>query len=262
MAQPSAGRTHSNVKGAPDYDHATYWDIKFATGQDVGEWLNSGDAVLEAVLAGLEDRYGGSGMEIAPRALHLGPGISKLGTKLQEAFTSRGWLSNGIVNVDFSAEAVRLGQEAEKDQHPSRAMQWIRTDLRSWTDVASLTPLAPFDVILDKSTSDAIATAEPQVFMPSPDPVLCPAVREIVEQNGETELSPVEVLALHLVPLTRAGATWAVLSYSMSRFDNIRYIGRYWEVASRTPLKAPTGGISSSAHTPEVFHWLYVLRRI
>lgn len=97
MAQPSAGRTHSNVKGAPDYDHATYWDIKFATGQDVGEWLNSGDAVLEAVLAGLEDRYGGSGMEIAPRALHLGPGISKLGTKLQEAFTSRGWLSNGIV---------------------------------------------------------------------------------------------------------------------------------------------------------------------
>jgi len=97
MAPSSAGRTRSNIKGAPDYDVATYWDTKFATGQDVGEWLNSGDAVLEAVLATLEDRYGDSEMEIAPRALHLGPGISKLGTKLQEAFTSRGWLSNGIV---------------------------------------------------------------------------------------------------------------------------------------------------------------------
>ena len=95
MARPSGGRTHS--KGAPDYDDATYWDTKFATGQDVGEWLNSGGVVLEAVLADLEDRHGGSGMEIAPRALHLGPGISKLGTKLQEAFTNREWLSNGIV---------------------------------------------------------------------------------------------------------------------------------------------------------------------
>lgn len=164
--------------------------------------------------------------------------------------------------MDFSAEAVRLGQEAEKDQHPSRAMQWIQTDLRSWTDVARLTSFAPFDVVLDKSTSDAIATAEPQVLPPDPDPVVCPTVREIVEQNGETELSPVEVLALHLVPLTRVGATWAALSYSMSRFDNLRYIGRYWEVVSRTPLKAPTGSVSSSAHTPEIFHWLYILRRI
>lgn len=97
MARPSGGRTHSNIKGAPDYDDATYWDTKFATGQDVGEWLNSGGVVLEAVLADLKDRHGGSGMEIAPRALHLGPGISKLGTKLQEAFINRGWLSNGIV---------------------------------------------------------------------------------------------------------------------------------------------------------------------
>lgn len=97
MARPSRGRTRSNVKGAPDYDDATYWDIKFMTGQDVGEWLNSGGVVLEAVLADLGDRYGGSGMEIAPRALQLGPGISKLGTKLQEIFASRGWLSNGIV---------------------------------------------------------------------------------------------------------------------------------------------------------------------
>lgn len=164
--------------------------------------------------------------------------------------------------MDFSAEAVRLGQEAEKDQHPSRAMQWIQTDLRSWTDVANLTYFAPFDLVLEKSTSDALATAEPQVFAPSSDPSVCPTVREVVEQNGETELSPVEVLALHLVPLTREGVTWTVLSYSMSRFDTLRYIGRYWEVVSRTPLKAPAGGVSPGAHAPEVFHWLYVLRRI
>lgn len=144
-------------------------------------------------------------------------------------------------------------------------MQWIRADLRSWTDVAGLTQFAPFDVILDKSMSDAIATATSQVFAPSPppDPVaVCPAVREIVEHNGETELAPVEVLALHLAPLARVGATWVVLSYSMFRFDSLRYIGRYWEVVSRTPLKAPAGDVSSAAHAPEVFHWLYILRRV
>lgn len=104
MARPSAGRIHSQTKGAPDYDEPAYWDTKFATGQDVGEWLNSGDAVLEAALAHLESWYGGSD-SVTPSALHLGPGISKLGTKLQEAFTSRGWLSNGIV---VSAPSTRI----------------------------------------------------------------------------------------------------------------------------------------------------------
>lgn len=101
------------VKGAPDYDDASYWDVKFATGQDVGEWLNAGDMLLDAAITELEQQQQqqsritstkeASGVEsrtstsINPRVLHLGPGISKLGSKLRDAFVRRGWNGSDIV---------------------------------------------------------------------------------------------------------------------------------------------------------------------
>lgn len=91
----STGRSRSNIKGAPDYDDPVYWDNKFATGQDVGEWLNTGDAVLEAVLEELKDRHQDTTANSC--VLHLGPGISKLGAKLQNASISHGWSGNSIV---------------------------------------------------------------------------------------------------------------------------------------------------------------------
>lgn len=90
-----AGRTHTKLTGAPDYDSSEFWDAKFATGRDVGEWLNSGEILLEAVLSDLRRRprfEGGS-----PRILHLGPGVSKLGVKLRDAYAERQWKGNGIV---------------------------------------------------------------------------------------------------------------------------------------------------------------------
>lgn len=110
MVSPSSGRP-LEIKGAPDYDDPDYWDFRFSTGRDVGEWLNTGNALLDAVLADLEGRYGSEAKEVTPRALHLGPGISKLGVRLQEAFTSREWLANGIiVSFDGSQDALRIGR--------------------------------------------------------------------------------------------------------------------------------------------------------
>jgi hypothetical protein len=90
-----ARRTHTKTTGTPDYDDPTFWDKKFATGQDVGEWLNPGESILEVVLSDLEKRP--STNEQSPRVLHLGPGISRLGTKLREAFVDRNWGGAGIV---------------------------------------------------------------------------------------------------------------------------------------------------------------------
>ncbi|PWY86666.1 hypothetical protein BO70DRAFT_422221 [Aspergillus heteromorphus CBS 117.55] len=259
MAAPPTRRTHTRIAGTPDYDDPSFWDTKFATGRDVGEWLNSGETLLDAVLSYLE-----RSRPAAPRVLHLGPGISKLGTKLCDEFLKRDWAGDGIVNVDFSAEAVRIGRETESNKAPSHAMHWLQTDLRSWTDVSRLDTFAPFDVILDKSTSDAIATSTPLAFHPSSSDAsspVCPTVQDIADKSGEITLSPVELLALHLAPLTREGALWATLSYSTMRFDNLAYLAQYWTVVSRTPLKAPQGETSSFAYAPEVFHWIYILRR-
>lgn len=98
--------TNKKVKGAPDYDDAAYWDTKFITGQDVGEWLNEGDSLIERAISELEIQYtpplgNGSMMREAqtgsPRALHLGPGISAVGSKLCEAFERRGWKGCDII---------------------------------------------------------------------------------------------------------------------------------------------------------------------
>ncbi|KAL3486042.1 hypothetical protein BJX62DRAFT_242371 [Aspergillus germanicus] len=257
----SAGRTRAQQKGAPDYDDSSFWDTKFATGQDVGEWLNPGEILLDAAVSFLEQSA--TATQNRPRVLHLGPGVSKLGIKVRDAFSERGWMGNGIVNVDFSSEAVRLGQEVENKQNPTQAMHWQRADLRSWTDVSRLHTFAPFDVILDKSTSDAIATASPVSFTSESSRAnICPTVQDIVCRNGKAvTISPVELLAMHLVPLTRKGSKWFVLSYSTMRFDNLSDLSVYWEIISRIPLEAPRGSTASGAHTPPVYHWMYTLQR-
>lgn len=91
----SNARTHTKIAGTPDYDDPIFWDTKFATGQDVGEWLNPGENLVQAVLSHLDNRS--FVQERSPRVLHLGPGISKLGTKLREAFVDRDWKGSGIV---------------------------------------------------------------------------------------------------------------------------------------------------------------------
>lgn len=98
--------TYKKVKGAPDYDDAAYWDTKFITGQDVGEWLNEGDLLIERAMAELETQYPSplasegvlnEGRGVSPRALHLGPGISAVGRKLCKAFEMKGWKGRDIV---------------------------------------------------------------------------------------------------------------------------------------------------------------------
>lgn len=178
-------------------------------------------------------------------------------------------------NVDFSAEAIRLGRKLEKQKdEPANVMHWVQADLCSWDQVSSSVslPFAPVDVVLDKSTSDAIATSVSRTFHSSenrdaidtPLPAVSPVVQEILDQTQEEQLTlaPVELLALHLAPITQKGAVWLALSYSDTRFDGLAHLLAYWSIISRTPLKAPSGQTASaSAMVPEIFHWVYVLRR-
>lgn len=138
----------------------------------------------------------------------------------------------------------------------------MRTDLRVWKEVSALSQYGPFDVILDKSTSDAISTSgDFEISSQEELAACCPVVIDALNNNPGTVLSPVELLALQLVPLTEKGSTWIVLSYSTMRFDGFKFMPAYWKMRSRIPLKAPPGPVSSSTYTPEVFHWIYILER-
>ena len=141
-------------------------------------------------------------------------------------------------------------------------MRWVRADFRSWDNVLSLTRFGPFDVILDKSTIDSIATSRDYTFSSTNNfDHVCPVIRETLSCHPSMTLSPVELVALHLVSLTRKGSTWIALSYSTTRFDNMELLKKYWTIRSRTALKAPSGPVSSSAYTPDIFHWIYILDR-
>lgn len=151
-------------------------------------------------------------------------------------------------NADFSSEAVRLGREFESMKDPMHAMHWTRADLRRWSEVSALGQHAPFDVILDKSTSDAISTSgDFEVSSEEELSASCPTVVDILSENPSTVLPPVELLGLQLVPLTQRGSAWIVLSYSTMRFDGLKHMNAYWKIRSRIALKAPPGPVSSSA---------------
>ncbi|KAJ5557371.1 hypothetical protein N7494_001286 [Penicillium frequentans] len=266
----STGRPQK-VTGAPDYDNPDFWDDRFATGQDVGEWLNSGEALIDAVVSDLESRP-----VRRPRVLHLGPGVSQLGLKLRDACVERHWNGNGIVvsfsctvlvkhisthgdlmqNVDFSGEAVRLGQAYESQKPPRRRC------IGNGPIYYLGTTFPTFCRSHRSTTSDAIATATDRHFASTDDlSQICPAVRELLDTRPSIALSPVELLGLHLVPLTQKDTTWIVMSYSTFRFGGNSILDQYWTLRSRTPLKAPAGPVSSSAYTPDVFHWIYILDR-
>ncbi|KAH8689104.1 hypothetical protein BGW36DRAFT_365635 [Talaromyces proteolyticus] len=278
MQSSSDGKSNpgKRIKGAPDYDDAGFWDAKFVTGQDIGEWLNTGEVLLDATISHIEQKdpllfaqsRNSAETRSRSRILHLGPGISTLGARLCTAFVQRGWRADGIVNVDFSAEAVRLGRQVEEEKgDPAHVMGWVQADLCSWEQVLStLSSLAPVDVIVDKSTSDAIATSVPRTFdFLADENSMSPIIKGIINRNknkAPITLLPVELLGLHLASLTRKGAVWLVLSYSATRFDNFAYLHDHWNIASRMPLKAPAGQtVSAAAMVPEVFHWFYVLER-
>ena len=94
--------------GAPDYDDPSFWDVKFATGQDVGEWLNHGQVLLEAILSFLESQVAPD-KHATPRVLHLGPGVSNLGAKVRNEFVERGWAGSGVVvSIFFTCQGGRL----------------------------------------------------------------------------------------------------------------------------------------------------------
>lgn len=90
-------RTHYKTTGAPDYDSPEFWDHRFATGRDVGEWLNSGHVLIDAVLSDLDQRTHLHSPGHSPRVLHLGPGVSRLGQRLRDAFLEQRWSADGIL---------------------------------------------------------------------------------------------------------------------------------------------------------------------
>ncbi|KIV83977.1 hypothetical protein PV11_05957 [Exophiala sideris] len=286
---------------APSFSSRSYWDDRFTGDQITFEWLLSvGDTIDIINGIGLNRSVDEQGArnDSKPRILHIGCGTSELSLRLRELVR---WPAQ-VHNVDFSEAAVEHGRMKELQAFSADAastnavgsrdsgvsgptstevveerswMQWSTVDLLSLPSVQSLVGDNGklYDLIIDKSTSDAIACGENVTIMSSwPQP------------DGPVPISmhPVDLLALHLAAVTAPHGRWIVISYSADRFpffesendqgheraEYSRGPARFWNLERKAQITVPAteeavvGGTQGhTVHRPEIYHWLYMLVR-
>lgn len=192
----------------PAFDKREYWEQRFSS-ETSFEWLMTSESfvtVLEPYLANL-----------APDTpiLHLGFGTSDLQVHLRK----RGFTS--ITNIDFEPLAVERGQDLERAAFGNVQMTYL---------VADCTQLhldRRYDLILDKSTVDAVACGVDAAF---------PAMMDSVARH-----------------LTEDGI-WISISYSAYRYDSPS-LPLAVEVIAQIPVK------KQKPTDPDVFTYCYLLRR-
>lgn len=273
----------------PDYESQAFWDNRFKQERHF-EWLGDGQETIVPVLRPVLQAAAVPQPTRIPRVLHIGAGTSTLSDHIlalyREVFGER-LVVDPVVNTDFAGQVVERGRAAERIIGTA-GVRWEQADLLSWRDVVSLRERCRlldgsagpvFDVVVDKSTSDAIScgdtititqdelTATAAPTSPSPHPLLC------AKQALSLQLEPLELLALHLAALVQPGGLWIALSYSSDRFPFlVRQEGKmaadvrvYWDVEGVRTVHAPSGwgrsGEGASVHIPEIMHHLYTFRR-
>ncbi|KAJ3464310.1 hypothetical protein MRS44_009096 [Fusarium solani] len=141
-----------------DFDKQSYWHKRFAS-EKAFEWLvKSADfmPLVEPVLERLEPA--------TARILHIGFGTSDL----QNHFRARGF--RNLLNVDYEPLAIDRGRELETQAFGDVQMRY------EVQDATQLDLKEKFDLIVDKSTVDAISCAgeTPYVVWPPASGIVSP----------------------------------------------------------------------------------------
>jgi len=221
----------------PSFSDLEYWESRFLSTQDPFDWLLPATALDDLILKTIQS----SPDPESGKILHIGCGSSELSYRLGELIQDR----KRVVNSDYSKTAVDLGRkmEQERSSHGPRgsgepsvknavSSSTIGTikqeDARrdggwmNWKVLDLLDPLSigtmranKFDIIIDKSTSDAISCGSdipiptPYSLSLSPEPQSTPSIHPI---------HPLHLLALNLAHLTNPNGRWLCISYSSDRF--------------------------------------------
>ncbi|KAL0934884.1 protein kinase domain containing protein [Colletotrichum truncatum] len=190
-----------------DFDKQSYWGNRFVAETNF-EWLTESAtfmSILDPYLAQLDD--------FAP-ILQLGFGTSDL----QNHFRQRGF--ENVTNVDFEPLAMDRGRMLEKQVFGDVKMRYLVAD------VTQLHLPDKFDLIIDKSTVDAVSCGGEEQFLR-----MAEGVRRHLTDDG----------------------CWISLSYSFCRFD-VEGLPFDVEVIAKIPTP------KLKPHDPDVYHWCYLMR--
>ncbi|KAI0517444.1 S-adenosyl-L-methionine-dependent methyltransferase [Xylaria bambusicola] len=232
---------------AADFEKQSYWHSRF-TSETAFEWLVPSTAFIPFIEPYLNplvsDPYlnpPSSSSSHSPehslskrrRILHLGSGTSDLHIRLRE----KGYTD--VTNVDYEPLALDRGREMEEWAFGDVIMKYVVADVTAPFRLLTTQDLPihdglneyegeGFDIVLDKSTADAVACACDEAVL---------AMARWVRAGLRD----------------RDGAVWISLSYSAVRFAvedlpfEVRVIGKI-----ATPKERGTD--------PDVFIWCYLLR--
>lgn len=289
------------MSGPPDFSSQQYWEIRFEK-ETSFEWLARSEVILPIVLETVKEVINARRStsttdttrpdDLPCRILHFGCGSSSLGSDIQQYLqtsapppnTHIGDTASGTADPE-AADAVGSLDDIislppieviDADYVPPtllseapRSVPLIQLDVLDPISLASSSPQDGWDVLIDKSTADAISCGP-----------------NLTDLASGTSTPPLDVLLDNLAQVTRQGGRWLSISYSATRYDSLRSpsstslldpesdsrsnTGR-WEVISRTPLGStaiPEGRLIADGkgwrrvYEPETPIWLYVLQRI
>lgn len=250
----------------PSFGDLTYWNTRFTTESNF-EWLLDFPTLKPYLQDTITHQHEN---KTQPQILHIGSGSSDLGSQIRHLVTS----PSQVHNVDFSDVAVQRGQQM------GDGTRWSRLDLLDIHQVLAFSRQEEqqYDVVLDKSTSDAIAcAADVAVRLPYPVRSVAPATQP---KSGDGMVHPLYVLAVHLAFLAAPGCRWLVFSYSGDRFvfwdgdaekkmgvvlpEGFAHPGRLWKLVRREAIEKKEEkkeDVLPAVHRPPEMHHLYVLER-
>jgi hypothetical protein len=228
-----------------DYSSQSYWESRLAKERETGyEWLVPTSLILPIISEhGITTSH-------CTQILHFGCGSSFLGHELQSAFGRK----VKVTDADYAATGLRPNIVGPHDCSRSpEEVPLLDLDVLSLPSVVAASPAEGWDLLVDKSTADAISCGPP-----------CGQSKGSPSDDAEQEA--IEVLCRNLAQVTRPAGRWVSISYSSERFDFLS--ARHdlpWRVTHKLPVRliSPTTVRSKDiVYQPEAGVWAWVLERV
>lgn len=275
------------------YDQVEYWDQKYHQ-MSPYDWLvpahELDNVINKALTKSIE-----SGVPY-PKVLHIGSGSSELSFRLGELPVV--FKPAQVYNVDFSINAIEWGKREEESRASlrhgvnqldvNRRMKWLQASLVSLESLLRFPELRQFSLIVDKGTSDSVNIAiEIPVTPPFPTILdlrgssLDRITASPLAQEQEVQVPAIQVLALNMAYIARAGAIWIAVSYREHRFDflyedeiaDINCLSqetldsgfpdtkKLWELEDKVGIEVTEKHDGHVGHRPIAMQYIYTLRR-
>jgi hypothetical protein len=243
----------------PSFGDLEYWNKRFIK-EDEFEWLADFTVLEPWLKREITDRS-------CPQVLHIGCGSSALSMQLRDLVDS----PQQIHNVDYSEVVVEKNRQREHEsllssKASTEPCRWSTLDLLSVSQVLNFGKSGKgYDMIVDKSTSDAISCSE-DVSVQLPYRL---NTKHSSRLPQPVQVYPLHILAINLAYLARPGCSWIVLSYSADRFsywqdehntEGLPHPSELWRLERHEKIQQSPDP-DDTVHRPPVMHYLYILRR-